>query len=67
MGKSKDLLSSEKVQSTIKNLVQQTLREALEAELGEFLGYSKYQRINGQEDSRNYRNGHLSIELCLKF
>ena len=60
MGKSKELLNSEEVQSTIKKLVQQTLREALEAELEEFLGYSKYQRINGQEDSRNYRNGYTA-------
>ena len=34
----------EEVQATIKELVRQTLKEALEAELEEFLGYSRYQR-----------------------
>jgi len=40
--------------ATIKKLVQQTLREALEAELEEFLGYPGYQR----SDSENSRNGY---------
>ena len=54
MTKIKKAPQPEEVQNTIKKLVQQTLREALEAELEEFLGYSKYQR----SDSDNYRNGY---------
>jgi len=38
------------VQATIKQLVRQTLREALETELEEFLGYKKYERA----DTENY-------------
>ena len=43
------------VKQKIRNLIQQTLQEALEAELEEFLGYSKYERT----DSDNYRNGYI--------
>ncbi|WP_457643037.1 IS256 family transposase, partial [Persephonella sp.] len=39
----------------MRNLIQQTLQEALEAELEEFLGHSKYERT----DSDNYRNGYI--------
>jgi len=59
MSKVKKVLKPEEVQATIKELTQQTLREALEAELEEFLGYSKYQR----SDSDNYRNGYTSKTL----
>ena len=54
MSKVKKAPKPEEVQATIKKLTQQVLKEALEAELEEFLGYSKYQR----SDSDNYRNGH---------
>ncbi|WP_457639503.1 transposase, partial [Persephonella sp.] len=43
------------VKQKIRDLIQQTLQEALEAELEEFLGYSKYERT----DSDNYRNGYI--------
>jgi transposase-like protein len=46
----------ELIKEDLKKLIQQTLREALEAELEEFLGYSKYER--GEKD--NYRNGYIS-------
>lgn len=34
----------QEVQATIKEFVRRTLKEALEAELEEFLGYGKYER-----------------------
>ena len=43
------------IQEDLKKLIQQTPREALEAELEEFLGYVKHER--GKKD--NYRNGYL--------
>ena len=43
MSKSKKAPNSEEVQAAIEQLIQQTLREALEAELEEFLGYSRYE------------------------
>jgi transposase-like protein len=46
----------ELIKEDLKKLIQQTLREALESELEEFLGYSKYER--GEKD--NYRNGYIS-------
>ena len=39
MAKVKKASNTEEAQATIKQLVRQTLREALEAELEEFLGY----------------------------
>jgi len=46
----------ELIKDELKKLIQQTLREALEAELEDFLGYSRYQRT----DSDNSRNGYIS-------
>lgn len=45
-------LKTQEVKVQLKKLMQQTLREALEAELEEFLGYPKYRRTNST-DSRN--------------
>jgi len=56
MAKVKKVSNTDEVQATIKQLVRQTLREALEAELEEFLGYKKYER----SDTENYRNGYSS-------
>jgi len=56
MTKVKKAFNTEEVQATIKQLIRQTLREALEAELEEFLGYKKYKR----SDTENYRNGYSS-------
>ncbi|WP_163329560.1 IS256 family transposase [Desulfurobacterium thermolithotrophum] len=46
----------ELIKDDLRKLIQQTLKEALEAELEDFLGYSKYQRTN----SNNSRNGYIS-------
>ncbi|NOZ64726.1 MAG: IS256 family transposase, partial [Caldiserica bacterium] len=54
MEKKKKAPKPEEVRARIKELVQQTLQEALEAELEEFLGYSKHQR----SDNDNSRNGY---------
>jgi transposase-like protein len=45
---------SEEIRAQIKKLTQQTLQEALEAELEDFLGYPRHRRSN----SSNKRNGH---------
>jgi len=52
MEKKKKAPKPEEVRARIKELVQQTLQEALEAEIEEYLGYSKYQR-SYNENSRN--------------
>jgi len=48
--------NSNDVKQKIRDLIQQTLQEVLEAELEEFLGYSKYER----SEKDNYRNGYIS-------
>lgn len=47
-------VKAEEVKAKIKRLVQQTLQEALEGELDEFMGYPKHQ----SNESDNARNGH---------
>jgi transposase-like protein len=56
MEKKKKAPKPEEVRARIKELVQQTLQEALEAEIEEHLGYSKHQR----SDNDNSRNGYNS-------
>lgn len=56
MEKKKKAPKPEEVRARIKELVQQTLQEALEAEIEEYLGYSKYQR----SDNESSRNGYSS-------
>ena len=50
MAKVKKVSNTDEVQATIKQLLRQTLREALETELEEFLDYKKYER----SDTENY-------------
>lgn len=52
-------LEAGEVKAHLKKLVQQTLQEALEGELEEFLGYSKYQR----KPADNSRNGKSTKSL----
>ena len=47
-------VKAEEVRAKIKRLVQQTLQEALEGELEEFIGYPKHQ----SNTTDNARNGH---------
>jgi len=56
MEKKKKAPRPEEVRARLKELVQQTLQEALEAELEEFLGYSRHQR----SENENSRNGYTS-------
>jgi len=52
----KEALEPNPIREKLKELIQQTLQEALEAELEEFLGYSKYERTKKD----NYRNGYTT-------
>jgi putative transposase len=56
MDSSKKKTNPEEVKLQIKELVRQTLQEALEGELEEFLGYPKYKRK--EKESPNSRNGY---------
>ena len=55
MSKIQKRLKPEEVQATIREFTRQFFREALEAEMEEFLGYKKYER----SDSDNSRNGYI--------
>jgi len=58
--KQKKAPTPEEVKARIKSLVQQTLQEALEAEMEDFLGYPKH----GKSSSENTRNGHTEKTVC---
>ena len=53
-GKGEEGPLAEEVKARIKQLVQQPLQKALEAELEDYLGYAK----NGKAPSENTRNGY---------
>lgn len=54
MEKQKKAQRPEEVRARIKQLIQQTMQEALEGELDDFLGYPKH----GKAPADNTRNGH---------
>jgi len=59
MAKGKRLSRPEEVRDRLKELIQKTLQEALEAELEDFLGYPRHQRT----DNPNSRNGYTSKDV----
>lgn len=56
MEKKKKAPKPEEVRARLKELARQTLQEALEAEIEEYLGYGRYER----SDNENSRNGHIA-------
>lgn len=53
-----DIQTAEDIQNALKDLLGGTIKEMMEAEMEEHLGYSKSERTHENEDDRNYRNGH---------
>ena len=54
-----DIQSAEDIQEALKDLLGGTIREMMEAEMDEHLGYQKSQR----SDSDDYRNGYKSKRI----
>ena len=58
-----DIETAEDIQDALKDLLGSTIKEMMEAEMDDHLGYSKSERTHEDEDDRNYRNGHKSKEV----
>ena len=56
-----DIQSAEDIQEALKDLLGGTIKEMMEAEMDEHLGYQKSQR----SDSDDYRNGYIIVPLPL--
>ena len=48
-----DIKTAKDIQDALKDLLGETLQDMLEAEMNEYLGYEKYSRSDGIENSRN--------------
>lgn len=51
-----DIETAEDIQDALKNLLSETIKEMLETEMNDHLGYQKFER----SDSDDYRNGYKS-------
>lgn len=58
-----DIETAEDIQDALKDLLGSTIKEMMEAEMDDHLGYSKSERMHEDADDRNYRNGHKSKEV----
>lgn len=55
-----DIESAQDIQNALKDLLGGTIKEMMEAEMDEHLGYEKSERTETDEDDRDYRNGYKS-------
>lgn len=53
-----EISSAKDIEEALKKMFKDTLQELLEAELGESLGYEKYE--HSEDEKENYRNGYSS-------
>lgn len=58
-----DIESAQDIQDALKDLLGGTIKEMMEAEMDDHLGYAKSKRIETEEENRNYRNGHKSKQV----
>lgn len=58
-----DIQSAEDIQDALKDLLGGTIKEMLEAEMDEHLGYDSYER----SENPNYRNGHKPKKIRSKY
>lgn len=58
-----DIQSAEDIQDALKDLLGDTIKEMMESEMDEHLGYDSYER----SENSNYRNGHKSKKLRSKY
>lgn len=58
-----DIQSADDIQAALKNLLSGTIKEMMEAEMDDHLGYEKYER----SDESNYRNGTKTKRVRSKY
>ena len=55
-----DIQNTQDIQDALKDLLGGTIKEMMEAEMDDHLGYEKSERTNDGTEDRNYRNGYKS-------
>ena len=55
-----DIQTAQDIQDALKDLLGGTIKEMMEAEMDDHLGYEKSERTNDDSEDRNYRNGYKS-------
>lgn len=55
-----DIQDAQDIQDALKDLLGGTIKEMMEAEMDQHLGYEKSERVEREESDRNYRNGYKS-------
>ncbi len=55
-----DIQNAQDIQDALKDLLGGTIKEMMEAEMDDHLGYEKSERTNDDSEDRNYRNGYKS-------
>ena len=55
-----DIQNTQDIQDALKDLLGGTIKEMMEAEMDDHLGYEKSERTNDDSEGRNYRNGYKS-------
>ncbi len=53
-----DIESAQDIQDALKDLLGGTIKEIMESEMDEHIGYEKSERANSDDFERNYRNGY---------
>ena len=63
-----DIQTADDIQDALKDLLSGTIKEMLEVEMDDHLGYEKYERSDRSEDQAdNYRNGTKSKKVRSKY
>lgn len=58
-----DIQSAEDIQDALKDLLGGTIKDMMEAEMDNHLGYGKSERSGDESDGRNYRNGYKTKQI----
>lgn len=58
-----DIESAQDIQDALKDLLGGTIKEMMEAEMDNHLGYSKSERTEQLEENRDYRNGYKTKQV----
>lgn len=58
-----DIESAQDIQDALKDLLGGTIKEMMESEMNEHLGYEKSERTLDNSEGRNYRNGYKSKQV----
>ncbi len=58
-----DIQSAQDIQDALKDLLGGTIKEMMESEMDNHLGYAKSERVDDDDVNRNYRNGYKSKSI----